>query len=209
MVIVLGNQKGGVGKTTLATLFANYLTLVKRQRTVVLDMDYQRSLFSRYEKSKVLDNPELYEVLEVDLDRYPAVHGILKEEKDQIIIIDLPGKLDDQNLIPVIRSADMFIIPFAYDESSYESTALFTMVAHELNPGAKKFFVPNRLKGSVRYETSESVNADLSRYGKVTSPITDRVDFQRVTTRDLPTALLPIIENVFEDVITAIEDGKQ
>lgn len=208
MVIVLGNQKGGVGKTTLATLFANYLTLIKKYKTVVLDMDYQRSLFNRYEKAKVLNNPELYEVLEVDLEQFPSVHHILQEEKDQLIIIDLPGKLDDQNLIPVIQAADIFIIPFAYDESSYESTALFTMVAQELNPNSKKFFVPNRLKGSVKYETAESVNADFSKYGKVTSPINDRVDFQRVTTKDLPTALLPIIESVFEDVLTAIDDGK-
>ena len=151
MVIVFGNQKGGAGKSTLAMLFANYLTLVKKQKAIILNMDYQRSILSRYEESKKLENPELYEVLDVEMDQFPAILDLLKKHQEQTVIIDLPGKIDDDALVPVIRAADRFAIPFAYDKLTYQSTIIFTLIAAELNPDAKKVFIPNRLKTSVNY----------------------------------------------------------
>ena len=41
MVIIIGNQKGGAGKSTLTLLLANYLTQNKKCKVTVLDMDYQ------------------------------------------------------------------------------------------------------------------------------------------------------------------------
>ncbi len=198
MVIVFGNQKGGAGKSTLAMLFANYLTLVKKQKAIILDMDYQRSILSRYEESKKLENPELYEVLDVEMDQFPAILDLLKKHQEQTVIIDLPGKIDDDALVPVIRAADRFAIPFAYDKLTYQSTIIFTLIAAELNPDAKKVFIPNRLKTSVNYSLLQEINRDFSQYGRVTPVLTDRVAFQRLTTKDIPLELLPMIEPVFE-----------
>ncbi|MGE8424221.1 MAG: AAA family ATPase, partial [Sphingobacterium siyangense] len=39
MVILIGNQKGGAGKSTLTLLLANYLTSVHEEKVTVLDMD--------------------------------------------------------------------------------------------------------------------------------------------------------------------------
>ncbi|MGV8135968.1 MAG: ParA family protein [Mangrovibacterium sp.] len=198
MVIVFGNQKGGAGKSTLAMLFANYLTLVKKQKAIILDMDYQRSILSRFEESRSLENPEPYEVIDVELAEFPAILDLLKEHKEQTVIIDLPGKIDDDALVPVIQAADLFAIPFAYDKFTYQSTVIFTLIAVQLNPGAKKVFIPNRLKPSVNYSLMKEINQDFSQYGKVTSALTDRVAFQRLTTKDIPPDLLPMIEPVFE-----------
>lgn len=207
MLVIFGNQKGGAGKSTLALLFANYITLVKKRKAIVLDMDYQRTLLTRYEEAKILENPELYEVVEVELENFPSVLYILNGEPQQLIIIDLPGRLDDDELIPVIQAADIFIIPFSYDKATYQSTAMFTLIANELNPESVKFFIPNRIKGTVRYETAEAINRDFSKHGKITATINDRVDFQRLNTRDLPVQLLPMIERVFEDVLIMIDNG--
>ena len=50
MNIVFGNQKGGVGKTTLAILFANYLA-EKNKKVIAIEMDVQKSIAQtrRYE----------------------------------------------------------------------------------------------------------------------------------------------------------------
>lgn len=201
MITVFGNQKGGAGKSTLALLFANYLTLYEKRKAIVLDMDYQRSILTRYEESKILENPELYEVLDLELEQFPLVMDLLKKEIDQDIIIDLPGKLDDNALIPVIKAANIFVIPFAYDKFTYQATTIFSMVALQVNPDAKIFFVPNRLKNSVNYNLAKEINADFEQYGIVTAAIADRVAFQRITTKDIPTELLPIIEPVFKTIL--------
>ena len=48
VVITFANQKGGVGKTTLCTLFANYLA-AKGKSLLVVDCDGQQTI---YEKRK-------------------------------------------------------------------------------------------------------------------------------------------------------------
>lgn len=204
MVIVFGNQKGGAGKSTLAILFANYLTLIKKRKLIVLDMDYQKTLLARYEEDKALENPELYEVIEVELENFPSIHRILKEDKSLNIFIDLPGKIDDENLLPVIQAADVFIIPFSYDKSTYQSTALFTLIVKELNPAAKKIFIPNRIKGTARYSLAGAINRDLEQYGMITIPLNDRVDFERLTLKDIPVHLQELVDRVFGEVFNHI-----
>src|SRR5436305_448590 len=101
MVILIGNQKGGAGKSTLTLLLANYLSLAKKQDVTVLDMDYQQSLAQKYEKAKMLENKEPYQVVAAGLEYFPDMQEVLMVNKEKIILIDLPGKLDDDGLIPV------------------------------------------------------------------------------------------------------------
>ena len=204
MIITFGNQKGGAGKSTLATLFANYLSLVKKKEVIVLDMDYQRTIYTYFEENKILENEALYEVLELDLNKFPAILPKLKESKEAFIIIDLPGTLDDENLLPVLQNTDVFIIPFCYDKNTYQSTTFFNLVLNQVNKDAKKIFVPNRIKGSVKYETKEAVDQDFSQFGKITKSITDSVNFQRINTREININILPIIEEVFEEILEEI-----
>ena len=48
-IIAFANQKGGVGKTTLCILFADYLAW-KKKGVVLLDADDQRSVTTKREK---------------------------------------------------------------------------------------------------------------------------------------------------------------
>lgn len=208
MIIIIGNQKGGAGKSTLTLLLANFLTLAKNCPVTVIDMDYQQSISQKFDKAKVLENAEPYEVIPANLESYPVLHQILGKNKRDVVLIDLPGKLDDDGLIPVFNSADLVICPFAYDEFSFESTVLFTVVLKKINPKMSMVFIPNRIKSNARYEIMKEVNEQLSKFGQITSALPDRVDFQRTNTFQTPTSILPVIIPVFEKIYTDHLYGK-
>ena len=153
MIIIIGNQKGGAGKSTLTLLLANFLTQVKNCKITVVDMDYQQSISQKYDKAKLLENDEPYEVVEASLESYPVLRRILGNNPKEIVLIDLPGKLDDDGLIPVFNSADLVICPFAYEESTFESTVLFTVVLKKINPKWRWYLFPT---GSRRMPNSRS-----------------------------------------------------
>ena len=62
-IITFANQKGGVGKTTLCTLFANYL-VNRGKRTIVIDCDGQQTIFEKRKADykKYPDQKEKYKV---------------------------------------------------------------------------------------------------------------------------------------------------
>lgn len=200
MICLFGNQKGGVGKSTLTVLSGNYLSLAKDWPVTVIDMDYQQSISQKFEKAKVLENDEPYEVLPANLESFSLLIPVLTKNKKDAVLIDLPGKLDDDGLIPVFKSADLVICPFSYDEFTFESTVLFTVVLKKINPKVDVVFIPNRIKANVKFEIMSEVNEQLSRFGRITMAIPDRIDFQRITTFQTPLSLYSIITPVFEEI---------
>lgn len=203
MITIIGNQKGGVGKSTLAVLAANYITLARNSKATIIDMDYQQSISQKFDKAKILENEEPYEVIPATLESFPILCNVLTQNPDDAILIDLPGKLDDDGLLPVFESADLVICPFAYDEFTYQSTVLFTVVLKKINPKVEVVFVPNRIKANARFEIMPEVDEQLKKLGKITAAIPDRVDFQRITTFHTPVSLIPIIHPVFEEIFAA------
>jgi chromosome partitioning protein len=201
MIILIGNQKGGVGKSTLTVLAANFLTLERSWPAIVIDMDYQQSIVQKYEKAKILENAEPYEVIPATLESYPPLKKkVLGGDRREVILIDLPGKLDDDGLIPVFQSADLVICPFAYEEFTFESTVLFTVVLRKVNPKIGIWFIPNRIKANAKFEIMAEVDQQLQRLGKISASIPDRVDFQRITTFHTPVSLSPLITPVFDEI---------
>ncbi|WP_345951250.1 ParA family protein [Mucilaginibacter sp. PAMB04274] len=196
MVVIIGNQKGGAGKSTLTLLLANYLTLSKKKGVIVLDLDYQQSISQKYEKAKMLENEEPYQVIPAGLDHFPDMAEVLLTTEDKIILIDLPGKLDDDGLIPIFKAADLVLCPFAYDEMSFESTIFFSIVLRKINAKVPVCFIPNRSKANVRWDTQRDVDEQLEKFGTVSQKIPDRVDFQRVNTQQTPLAVSPILTDV-------------
>jgi chromosome partitioning protein len=200
MVILIGNQKGGAGKSTLTLLFANYLTQVKKRKVTVLDMDYQQSISSKAEKAKILENEPLYDVVPAELKIFPSLHSSLTNRAGEIIIIDLPGKMDDDGLLPVFTAADVVICPFAYDEFSVDSTILFAMVLRKINERAPFIFIPNRIKNTVKYETRSEIERVIQRFGVIAPGLADRVDFQRISTFQTPLILMPVVLPVLDQI---------
>ncbi|RFZ91090.1 ParA family protein [Mucilaginibacter conchicola] len=208
MIIIIGNQKGGAGKSTLALVLANYLTSEMNCPVTVIDMDYQQSISQKFEKAKILENAEPYEVVPASLESYPYLRELLGKNNRAVVLIDLPGKLDDDGLIPVFNSADLVVCPFSYDEFTFQSTVLFTVVMRRINPEIKMVFIPNRIKANARYEIMQEVDEQLSKFGKVTPVLPDRIDFQRVSTFYTPVNLHPVINPVLEQIYTDHIYGK-
>lgn len=209
MVILIGNQKGGAGKSTLCLLLAYYLSKIKQLKVTVLDMDFQASISGKFEKAKILENEPIYEVIASDLKYFPALLELLNQNSDEIVLIDLPGKMDDDLLIPVLSSAELIICPFNYDEFSVDSTVLFSLVCREINRKAPLLFVPNRIKATVKYETREEVDRVIAQFGEVTPGIADRIDFQRVGTIHIPAGLIPVFMPALDFIFAkAMQKGK-
>lgn len=193
MVILIGNQKGGAGKSTFTLLLANYLAQIRQRKVTVIDLDYQQSLFSKFEKAKILENIPLYEVVPASLEDYPAMRRAMMSGRDELLLVDLPGKMDDDGLIPLFRDAQVVITPFSFDELSVDSTVLFSMVLRKINDRSPLLYVPNRVKFNVRYETKEEVEKVLRQFGVILPQISDRVDFQRISTYHTPLVLQPLV----------------
>lgn len=201
MIILFANQKGGAGKSTLTLLLANYLTHLRHRALTVIDMDYQQSLSALSGKSPPGTEPP-YEIVPAELPQFPDLLKIIRRD-DGMTLVDLPGKMDDDGLIPVFGAADLVICPVAYDRFSVDSTLLFSMVVRRINPSARICYVPNRIKTLARYDNREEFDRTLAGFGTVTPALPDRVDFQRVMPGYLPITVVPLILPVFDPIYQA------
>ncbi|MBB6131523.1 ParA family protein [Mucilaginibacter lappiensis] len=203
MIILIANQKGGAGKSTLCMLLANYLTKEKERAVAILDMDLQRSVTNKFKDAQALNHEPPYQVTGLDIAKYHLVSSALQKEPASLFIIDLPGKIDDEGLQPVLESADLVIIPFAYERMSYEATLIFGEVFRLFNTKAPIVYIPNRVKTTPKKEAMEPVHAELGKKGQITDIIYDRNEFQRVETFFTPKLAAEIVNPIFNQLYEA------
>ncbi|MFL0096011.1 ParA family protein [Tenacibaculum maritimum] len=200
MIVSVGNQKGGVGKTTLSILLANYLSSIGKD-LIVVDFDFQTSFFSLWEEQKnILDSEPPYEVIAKELPDSKEVVEMAKSLEDVIIFLDLPGKIDDDNLVPLYQNTDLLIIPFAYDKIVFESTLLFVQMMKHLKSDMKILFVPNRIKASAKFKTQNQIDEVFSNFGTVLPKIGERVCFQRLSVYKNSSEMESIVEKTFNEI---------
>lgn len=201
MIIVFGNQKGGCGKTTNCIQFANYLAY-KGKSCVVLDVDFQKSIVDRRQQDiESYDNNPQYEVIDADMKEVAKTMGDFKEIDDGHLLIDLPGRIDDESLITILKNADVVVVPFRYDKLTMDSTALFIKIMEYYKISPKIFFLPNNIESSVKYETKEQVKEILSQYGSVTDEIPSRIVMQRLFTIDIEKKAIDVVSKAYDFII--------
>lgn len=206
MNIIIGNQKGGVGKTTHGILLSNYLVLEKKKELLILDMDFQGSIKTKYDQDcEIYDNVPLYEVLQLELDSFSSIFEQLKHT-DGYVIIDLPGKIDDNNLVLVFEQADLVICPFSYDRLTFESTIVFAQVVRHINKDVPLIFLPNRLKATVIYSIKEQVNEALSRFGTIAPEIPDHIALQRIDCFTISEKAKTAVRNAYEFIYSSFQE---
>ncbi len=111
-VITIANQKGGCGKSTSTTFFANALHS-KGYKVLLIDSDYQRSIFkmreAELENDESIDTDKLYPVR-----YYPAnqVGEVIEKEQENydFIFCDIPGNITDKSVIGILSMTDLLVI---------------------------------------------------------------------------------------------------
>lgn len=144
MIIVVGNQKGGVGKSTLTVNLA--VAWQQAGRSVVI----------------VEADPSVFTVSTWADDREEAGHppiltvkktGKLKEAlknlagQYEVILVDLPGK-DSPEMRSALLAADLFLIPTQPTQADIDATINLSPIVEtvsEYNEGMKTAVVVNRV----------------------------------------------------------------
>lgn len=215
MLYSFANQKGGVGKSTLVLLFANYLSS-RGENVLVLDADRQASLDVQRsrDKSNFPDDNFSYEIIQYSLDKKPQeIYDQLIQLRDantkDHIIVDLPGNLNENGIVPILALSNIVLTPFQYERKSLDSTAIFVQVLKRIienyNSTTKLFFIPNKVKTHVGTKEEKEIFAQieerLTQYGSVLPYIKELQTLTRViSTRSSKEQMLAVSE-CFDELI--------
>ncbi|MCS3106261.1 ParA family protein [Phocaeicola vulgatus] len=160
VIVTFANQKGGVGKTTLCITFANYL-VTKGARVVVIDCDFQHSIMKcrKADIRKYGEQEMPYEVWAYEANDKAMMTSLMEklhnDPEIDVVLMDSPGSLKAEGLIPMFVNSDIIIVPFHYDLVTVPSTASFLMFVDRLKKAvgermkARLFIIPNLNDGRI------------------------------------------------------------
>ena len=217
--IVFANQKGGVGKSTLCMLFANYLAW-KKQDVCIIDTDLQKTIMMQRKKDREIydDMEEPYTVQDFDV-QDPELMQQLMESASQtegFVLFDSPGNGSEDGLVPMFTGADFIICPYEYEEKTLDSTGTFIQVINALRQAtpemtARLFFVPNRI--DVRIGTADELrmwkqtDAIFKQLGAVTPRITARASLKRINTFEITASQRDAVKGAFDFMIRRMKEA--
>lgn len=216
--VVFANQKGGVGKSTLCILFANYLAW-KKQDVCVIDTDLQKTIKMQRKKDLELypDVDEPYEVQDFDVQDPELMQQLMDSasQTDGFVLFDSPGNVSEDGLVPIFTNADFIVCPYEYEEKTLDSTGTFVQVINALRQAtpemtAKMFFVPNRI--DVRIGTADELrmwkqtDAIFKQLGSVTPRITSRASLKRINTMEITASQRDAVKGAFDFMIRRMKE---
>ena len=209
-IISFANQKGGVGKTTLCTTFANYL-VEKGERLLILDCDNQNSISEKrqsdeqkYSTARFGYNVQRFDI--ADADKAAALMQQLKAV-DGVIIIDTPGHLSQQGLLPLFIHSDIIVCPYFYDAASLQSTVTFLKFIEVLKSKVplmqtQVLLVPNRYDKRIgkkdELELWDETDKAFACYGEVLPRIANKADMMRYNTLSLLDSQSIIVQPTYD-----------
>jgi chromosome partitioning protein len=213
-IIVIANQKGGVGKSTLSILLANYLAW-KEQKVLLIDADIQRSVTTMRKNDKEFFGVEPpYDVIPIDIENPAKVKKVINNiEFDGTIIIDCPGNVRDEGLVSIFSAASMIVIPFEYEKISLEATtdfvALLNTIKQEMRFQANYLFIPNRVQANVGTSSEIALwrqcASMFNMVGQLLPRIPNRAILKRIDTYEITPAQRGLAGGVLEGILKAME----
>lgn len=210
-IILFSNIKGGVGKTTLCSLFASYLA-ENGCPVIAVDADLQASLYRHRQREVGVDSDAQvpWGVEQLNTSDEKVVKQFVAKIKSVpgIVLVDCPGNLNDRNLEHIYRSADVSVIPMSFDADTVDATGIFVKAFKTISP-AELFFLPNRINVSERKAEELRQRAQtiefLGLVGVVTPTVKQSVAIKRYNTLyPLEKSQLLVVEPAFKAIINNI-----
>lgn len=222
--IAFANQKGGCGKTTLCTLFANYLSEMNIPVCVV-DADIQRTISYirkenlRKEQKIASEAPWTVQTFDIKRPKTSSLDDFLKTVNGLMdaasalkgcVLFDTPGNLTEEGLAPIYSKVDYIICPYLYDQATLSSTGVFITVVDVLrktypNMKAKLVFIPNAVQKGVglleELEMWKQIDAIFAKRGIVTPKIDRKVCLQRYSTLEITKEQKDTVSTCFDFII--------
>jgi len=216
-IISFANQKGGVGKTTLCTTFANYLAK-KVERLLVLDCDNQSSISEKRQsdEQKYSTATFRYNVQRFDIADSNKAAALMQQIKavDGVILIDTPGHLSQQGLLPLFIHSDIIVCPYFYDAASLQSTVTFLKFVDVLKSKVptmqtQVLLVPNRYDKRIgkkdELQLWDDTDKAFSCYGEVLPRIANKADMMRYNTLSLLDSQSTIVQPTYDRLYEIIQ----
>ncbi|MCB0517318.1 MAG: ParA family protein [Lewinellaceae bacterium] len=167
-IIMFGNQKGGVGKTTLTCLCANAMSAKPFAENVsVVDADKQQSIVKRrLADLQYFDGETPYQVLQMTLGDFQNKNrGIYKLVQDhEYVFVDVAGKLDtnmsveEQEITKYLQYVHYLFIPFVPGNYSLESTTDYLKTVLKLKAKRDKAGRPLEIIGFVNMSEAQTLD---------------------------------------------------
>ncbi|MBQ6746979.1 MAG: AAA family ATPase [Bacteroidaceae bacterium] len=222
-ILIFANQKGGVGKSTIATLYANHLSEeMKDVNVLVVDVDFQKSIkrLRNEDLNMYRPSPEDigYEIEDFNLDTEEKAKKLIHytkklcdERPNTVVIFDFPGRIPEEILGRIIYYADYIVCPIQYEEIVMSSTSILISLIHGIKGNTTRktmLFVPNRIstnEGTVK-EKQERVktNKILANFGTILPSIPKCVDLGRLCTLKSTKRQIEVTKKCFEELDKAI-----
>lgn len=218
VIITFANQKGGTGKSTLCALLAHYLTLMGLQ-VFVVDADRQQTLSQLRRlnvkgQTSVENSPhatvpagrkpdkryinllegKLWEVEPLVIRDAQQTEQYMAQlrQRQGVILVDSPGSLTENGIIPLLLLSDFICCPFVYEMGTLLSTAQFLVFVEKLRNRYPDFMktkvnlIPNKFKATVgttqEKQRIQKTIVTLGKYSKVAPDIRDVGRIQQYTT---------------------------
>lgn len=217
-IISFANQKGGVGKTTLCTTFANFLSK-QGERLVILDCDAQKSIVEKRkaDQTKYPNQQFEYNVQAFEISKAENVTSLMSKLKslEGIVLIDTPGHLSQQGLLPLFAASDFVVCPYQYDATTINSTITFLKFFQHLKSNisdmkAQLLLVPNRYDKRVgkkeELELWKQTSEAFSKYGEVLPAIELKADMQRYNTISLLDSQYSVVAPAYHRIVELIKE---
>lgn len=212
-IILFSNMKGGVGKSSICALFATYCA-EKGIPTAVVDADLQQSLIRQRErevKSVGGEVQEPWQLISLDTSNVKSVENMMENLRTipGWILVDCPGNLNDDGLLPLFRSADTIVVPISYEDIVIDATKVFINVISKVSQ-ASIIFVPNRINDiegtkSEREQRVDTINV-IGTLGVITPRIKQSVVIKRLSTvYALDKYQRAAVEHPFEKILLTIK----
>ncbi|WP_167144911.1 AAA family ATPase [Pseudomonas sp. OTU750018] len=130
MIIVIGSNKGGVGKTTLATNLAVAFA-IRMNKVVLVDADPQGSALYWGSVRQQRQHTPLVHVAQRRGNLVDALKVLSRQ--NQVVIVDVPGR-NSPELISAMSVADIVISPHACSQLDLETLQELEDQVHALRP---------------------------------------------------------------------------